>query len=552
MRAAALAWLLALLAAGCARAEMAANPGPLLAVSTDVRPFTSRAQPCNGAFVRHPLDHITRMSASDQHRVFDTNGAGLAANDLDNDGDIDLAFANLQGQNSIFWNQGGLVFQRQLLPHGGSRAVSAVDVDGDGWQDLVFTQRTERPVLWRNQGGEAGRARFAPAPLPGVVFPAYALAWGDLDGDTDLDLVTGSYDAALEQVVIVERRAAFGSSVGVYAYTNEGRHFTPRLLAPQAHALALLLADLDDDGAAEILVGNDFDTPDYAWTRREADWEALEPFVFTTRNTMSLDAGDLDNDGDLEIFATDMKPYDQSVATLARWLPMMQALPRPLSSGGPQINENVLQFRQPDGRYRNEAYERFAAATGWSWSGKFGDLNNDGFLDLYVVNGMLSADLLGYLPGGELVEENQALRNGGAGRFVREDAWGLGSRSSGRGMTMADLDRDGDLDIIINNLQAPAEVYENRLCGGAGLEVDLFWPQGLNTRAIGARLALVTSAGTYRRDVRATSGYLSGDPARVHFGLPAHATPHRLEITWPDGRVSLVESPPLALLAVRR
>ena len=107
-------------------------------------------------------------------------------------------------------------------------------------------------------------------------------------------------------------------------------------------------------------------------------------------------------------------------------------------------------------------------------------------------------------------------------------------------MSIADLDSDGDLNIVVNNVEKPAELFENRLCGGKSLQVDLFWPQRRNTRAIGARIALQTSTGTYYRDVRSSSGYLSGDPARVHFGFPADATLQRLLIQWPDGNVSSV------------
>jgi hypothetical protein len=108
-------------------------------------------------------------------------------------------------------------------------------------------------------------------------------------------------------------------------------------------------------------------------------------------------------------------------------------------------------------------------------------------------------------------------------------------------MSMADLDGDGDLDIVVNNLRSPALLFENRLCGGAALEVDLRWPASKNPYAIGAQLALRTSAGTYYRDVRAASGYLSGDPARIHFGVPAGVVPRQLEIRWPDGATSIVD-----------
>ena len=106
---------------------------------------------------------------------------------------------------------------------------------------------------------------------------------------------------------------------------------------------------------------------------------------------------------------------------------------------------------------------------------------------------------------------------------------------------MADLDNDGDLDIVVNNLRGPAQLFENRLCGGAGLLVDLAWPASRNTHALGATLTLYTSAGALTREVRSSTGYLSGAAPRVHFGLPAGTTIERLEVRWPDGAVSSVE-----------
>ena len=106
--------------------------------------------------------------------------------------------------------------------------------------------------------------------------------------------------------------------------------------------------------------------------------------------------------------------------------------------------------------------------------------------------------------------------------------------ASGRGTTMADLDQDGDLDIAINNLISPAIVFENRLCGGSSLQLELRWPRSGNYYALGATVSLVTSSVTLVRDVRSTSGYLSGEAPRLHFGLPAGADVESLDVRWPE------------------
>jgi hypothetical protein len=214
----------------------------------------------------------------------------------------------------------------------------------------------------------------------------------------------------------------------------------------------------------------------------------------------------------------------------------------PQMEGDPQIMENVLQQQVADGVYENRARQWHVDGTGWSWSAKFGDLDNDGFLDLYVVNGMIEEELFGHLPDHELIEENQVFRNQAGKTFFPMPDWQLNSTSSGRAMSMADLDDDGDLDIVINNLRGAAQLFENRLCSGDSLVVSLAQPDLQNRDAIGAKVQLKTNDGRLLRAVRSASGYLSGDPPYIHFGFPVGAELTGLEIHWPDGAVSSVET----------
>ncbi len=494
---------------------------------------------CSDAFISHQLNHIT-TPVELPIGFYDSNGAGLAVNDLDQDGWLDIVLANLGGDNAILWNEGGRRFRREDLPsRAPSRAAAIVDVDGDGWLDIVFTQQAAAPLYWRNLGGH-----FETQLLRGVSYIAYAMNWLDADRDGDLDLITGSYD--VENELLLGQAAPLA---GVVYYENLGERFRAARIGERSNTLAIH-SRKNSAGESEIIIGNDFAVPDRHYVYRDG-WQESAPPAFMPHSTMSYTAADLDNDGARELFAVDMKPYADDETTAAQWQPimeMMMAMPQP--EDDPQIMENVL---YAGNSADNLARDYGLDGTGWSWSAKFGDLDNDGFQDLYAVNGMISLEMFSHLPENELVEANQVYRNLAGGGFQAEPGWALNDRASGRGMSLADLDNDGDLDVIVNNLLAPAKVFENRLCAGDSLAVDLRWLGVANSHGLGATLVLQTDQGNFRRDLQAVSGYLSGDSSRAHFGFPAGSQPQRLTITWSDGAVSLVDAPqPNTLLTILR
>lgn len=566
--------LLAVIVGGCRAAtlEQGSDPGPeegptLSARVVESHPLSESPEACQQAFVAHDLPHIT-SARGPAPRLYESNGAGLAIGDLNNNGLDDIVLGDLSGPLTVLWNQGGLNFRKESIPLiNRVRAVAIVDVDGDGWKDIVTTNGTHAPVWLRNQAGDEARRppvwlrgqeqgpSFRHTPLPGVHAPAYSMAWADLNGNGRLDLVTASYDAGLH--LELGNQFLFSDGAGVYVYTNHGDHFAGQRLEREAQALGISLADWSGNGRPDILIGNDFDTLDQLWVQDEAgEWrqaELRDYFRRITHNTMGFAAGDIENRGIFALFATDMKPYSRETVVLASWAPVMRDLSDTRHRSDIYRAENVLQLPAPNRGYTNEAYQRGVDATGWSWSGKFGDLDNDGFLDLYVVNGMIAHDLLHYLPGGELVEGNRALRNDGSGHFVHAPQWGLGSLRSGRGMSMADLTGNGFLDIVVNNLESPAQLFENRGCNGDRLLLDLRMSQGHNPFAIGAEVHLHQGDQTLARRVEAISGYLSGDSSRLHFGLPTGDQPVTLTIHWPDGAVStLADLPVNARIAVER
>ena len=486
---------------------------------------------CSGAFVSSDLPHTTR-GPGNTASTFDGTGAGIAAGDLDGDGDIDLVLPNLFGQTTIAENQlaaGGqhASFTDHLLIEGRFRAAAIVDIDADNDLDIVLTTGIGPPVLFRNRGSGSLTSRFDRELIDGVKAAAYAMAWSDLGGDGDLDLVTGSYNAEL---TILRNSPVLGSDTGVVLHEGGPEGFVATRLSPDAQTLAMTLADVNDDDRLDILVGNDLATADMIFLDTDDGWSSDTPFTTTSYSTMSYDAADLDGDGTSEFFSTDMAPMsDADLDNYREVIEDMEAAPRPDDI---QTPENVLQ-RLTDGSWSNTGRSLGIEATGWSWSGLFGDLDNDGAQDLYVVNGMRSDLLFDFLPDSRLVERNQAFRNQGD-TMVPMNEWQLDDTAGGRGTVMADFDRDGDLDIAINNLDEPARLFENQLCTGAGLTVELRWPDSRNRFALGATVTISDDGDTQNRMVTSTRGYLSAAAPIVHFGV-GDTEDSDLTIRWPDG-----------------
>ncbi|MFM2031781.1 MAG: hypothetical protein RLZZ297_546 [Chloroflexota bacterium] len=529
--------LYALTLSACAALAPAATwDGPSVAHTLTQQSFAP-ATPCTGSFRAYPLAHTTTV-APPVH-LFASNGAGIAAGDVDGDGLTDLVVAHIAGDSTLARNSGSFTFTETPLDLPNTRAIQLVDVDGDGRLDITATHQGAGVSILFNESTPS-TLRFRRAQIAFGNLRAYSMLWHDYNHDGRLDLVTGSYDAEAPRGGAQSIFDAQSNGVFLHSQRADGGFVTQRL-SDHANALSLIALDIDADGADDIVVGNDFDTRDMVFLQRGDTWETAQPFVSTPHSTMSYDVGDYDRDGAPDLLAADMNPYSTDVVTLAQWLPVTSNMTQYHPADDPQLMENAVLQRGSDQRWRNASRALSATSTGWSWSTRYADFDNDGHLDIYAVNGMIAAELFPFLPDNALVEHNQALRFDGT-RYIPAPEWQLGATASGRGMTVADFDNDGRLDIAVNNLNAPSVVYANGLCGGSALSVTLQQP-GPNPHAVGAEIRLYSGSETRWQRITTTRGYISGSPAVADFGMgktPADS----LVVRWPDGGVSTIDALP--------
>ncbi len=498
--------------------------------------------PCSGGFIASSLDHITTTLNSTPTQA-DATGTGVSAEDLDGDGDIDIVFPNLRGELSVFWNDGSGRFDRTGVTDGRFRQALVADATGDGRRDLIMVTGVGPPVVL-TQPDDAADTEWASEVLDRTAVVGYSGAVGDTSGDGSLDLVTSSYNAEL--TAARDPRVLRGEDTGIIRYELEpglvvanGAADDPgELLTEQSQGLVTTIADLDNDGRQDIYVGNDLGTPDRVWINTESGFELVSPFTQSSLSTMGMDLGDVNNDGLMDLYTTDMAPLAGEDPAL--WEPINADI-EAATTDEIQKPRNVLQlgtgvaFDRGFGQgFDEQGRELGVHATGWSWSALLGDLDNDGLTDVFVVNGMNAVGLFDPPFGPELVEPNQVFRNIAGGFEPRTD-WGLNDTAGGRGAALGDFDGDGDLDVVVNNLNAPSMLFDNQLCTGRSIIVEPTWEGVANLDALGALVTLSYGESTRIQQMTSTRGYLSTSATQAHFGIGEWSGDATVTVRWPDG-----------------
>ena len=546
------------------------------------------------------------------------NGSGVALGDVDGDGLTDVYFAHLEGPNVLYKNVGQWRFEDITEEAGvaaaGRFSTGAVfaDIDGDHDLDLLVTAMGGPNVRFINDG--TGRFEESDIAGDGVsTFGSTTMALADVDGDDDLDLYIGNYKKhtvkdlvapnvrAFEATVLQEEgeykiKPAFESHYRLriegsrllrfefaepdFFYLNDGNgaflpasfmsdqfldeQGNPLTELPEEWALVARFQDVNGDGAPDLYLCNDFESPDRFWINRgDGTFQLIESLGMrkTSGSSMSVAFSDIDRDEDVDFFVADML-YPEYPARQVQ-LGMQTSVPSAIGDleNRPQVMQNMMMLNRGDGTFADIARLSGLDASGWTWSSVFLDVDLDGYEDLLLSTGhhydAMDADiqmqarrspvtrewrksLLKYPP---LDQPNMAFRNLDGLSFDRVDAgWGLGAEPDvTHGMALGDLDNDGDLDIVANRLNRSAGVYENT--GGASRVAVRLRGQGGNTQGIGAKIRLHGGALPLQsKEVISGGEYLSGSDPVYSFATGEVAEGMTLEIIWRNGRRSRVEN----------
>lgn len=517
--------------------------------------------------------------------VYAYNGGGVAAGDINNDGLTDLYFTGNQVSDKLYLNKGGLKFEDITEKALGAKAkegwrsgVSMADVNGDGWLDIYVCRSgpsrdtaLTRNLFYQNNGDGTFTERAHALGIADTTHSTQA-AFFDADKDGDLDLYVMNHPQGrvrglsnLAAIKAVQDRVAPTDRF----YRNEGGTFRDETYAAHvqnlAYSLGLAVSDLDQDGWPDVYEANDFDAPDLMYMNRR-DGTFGDQLQFRTRHIsnfgMGCDVADYNNDALPDIMVLDMTADDHkrnktnmgSMSPDRFWANVR---------GGYfyQYMLNTLQLNNGNGTFSEIGQLAGVARTDWSWSPLFADLDNDGWKDLMVTNGFKhdvrnndyarntydklksGADFYGTLdliPSTKL--RNYLFRNNGDLTFAdSSQAWGFTVPENSNGATYADLDNDGDLDLVINNLDEVASVHENtansRFPDRHWLRLQL---TAGRSPALGAKVYARHEGTVQYQELYPVRGYQSAVEPILHFGLGSQSMLDTVEVHWPNGTRTLL------------
>lgn len=556
----------------------------LLKCGTEKRtPFELKSAEATGIAFSNDLSYSDDFNVYKYRNFY--NGGGVAVGDINNDGWVDVYFSANQKPNELYLNKGDFTFERITETAGvaGNKAwstgVTMVDINADGWLDIYVCNSgdvkgdSKENEFFINQGNGTFKEQAAQFGLADQGFSTHAVFFDyDKDGDLDVYLLNNSYQAIgsfdLRRNERPKRDGLGGDKLmrndnGFFVDVSEASGIFGSVIG---FGLGVTVGDVNNDGWEDIFISNDFFERDYLYiNQRNGTFkeELTEQMKSISGASMGADMGDLDNDGYNDIFVTEMLPsrYDRlkSVTTFENWNRYQYSVKNGYHH---QFTRNMLHRNNTNATFSEVGRLAGVEASDWSWGALFFDMNNDGLKDLFVSNGiykdLTDQDYLQYISNEEVASsmvskskvdfqklidiipsekvDNHAFLNKGNFKFELAPDLGLNTPSFSNGSAYADLDNDGDLDLVVNNVNMEAFVYENTLETSTAhyLKIELMG-ENQNRFGVGAQLWVKTEQDTLFFEQQPARGFQSSVDPRINIGL---GTTEKVDIRvlWPLGK----------------
>ena len=533
------------------------------------------------------------------------NGGGVAAADFNNDGYLDLYFTANIGDDKLYINKGsGKISFEDItatagikIEQGWKTGVSVVDINEDGWMDIYICRSAAESPLMRSNLLFINNKNLTfteSAAKYGLNDSGYSTqaAFFDYDKDGDLDCFILNHS--------VQKYAGFSQNLKRYKATQD-INYTSRLLQNDdgkyvdvtnkaglisnvlSFGLGVMVSDYNNDGWLDLYVSNDYNEEDYLYINQQ-DGTFIESIknatTYTSLFSMGSDAADINDDGTIDLMTLDMLPEKNERIKMTSGDDNYEKYQNLLNSGfHHQYMRNMLQinignhqmYKTNKGIYVPQFKEvaQFSGVsnTDWSWSALIADFDNDGSKDIFVTNGYekdyTNMDFLSYtvdlqtknssgkinemdvisnMP--TIKESNYIFKNEGGLRFSNQKlAWGIDEITNSAGAVYADLDNDGDLDLITNNLNAEASIYKNNTLSKNNNFVKVALKNANQSHVIGAKVYVYHASGLKIQEFIPVRGYQSSSQQPLVFGLGNVTKLDSLRVDWTDGTSDILFSP---------